>query len=599
MNVITTNLLRLAACLVLHLSFIQAFSQTVYYVDGTNGNNSNNGLTPGTAWKTIQKAGDDATPNSTVLIRGGTYTENVVIKASGTAGNPIVFKAYPQELVFLDGTGTPGTTLLKIINKSYLTFEGITLQNLTKNNAQGILVECEAGASVTGLTFRKLTVHDIRWTTSKTKEPGDNDNAQPFIVYGRGTTADRAITNLVIDSCEFYDNIPGYSEVLSIDGNVNGFTITNNRVHDNINIGIYAGGNYKECSVPALDHARNGLIEKNICYRNTALYATSGGIYADGALDVVIRRNICYENGYGVEVGAEENGTTERITVVNNLFYNNEDAGIAVGGYTTKTTGQVLSSLFRNNTLLKNDSKKNGSGEIYITKASQCVFQNNILYATSENTLLSLEKIDPQAGNTFDYNLYYTATGKSDDITINWRSTSKPYTDFAKYKAGTLQDANSRFLYPGVISIVLPTPNLQLNTGSVAIDAGNPATALLADETDFDGRPRLSNNRIDIGAYEGLSTSGTVTSSGGNDIAIIRLTAFPNPAQRQITIQTTPVPGERVYMLCTVRGKELRRIQTHETEITWDLTTLPTGVYLVRVLQGVAQQTTRIVVTNP
>ncbi|MBT1711557.1 right-handed parallel beta-helix repeat-containing protein [Fulvivirgaceae bacterium PWU5] len=596
MNVITTNLFRLAVCLVLQLSFIQAFSQTVYYVDGTNGNNSNNGLTPGAAWKTIQKAGDNATRNSTVLIRGGTYKENVTINVSGAANEPIVFKAYPQESVFLDGTGTSGTTLLTIVNQSYLTFEGITLQNLTKNNAQGILVECEAGATMTTLAFRKLTVRNIRWTTSKTAIPGDNDNAQPFIVYGRGTTAQRAITNLVVDSCEFYDNIPGYSEVLSIDANVDGFTITNNRVHDNINIGIYAGGNYGECTVPALDHARNGLIEKNTCYRNTALYATSGGIYVDGAMDVIVRRNTCYENGYGIEVGAEEDGTTERITVINNLFYNNEDAGIAVGGYTTETTGQVLSSIFRNNTLLKNDSKKNGSGEFYVTKASQCVFQNNIVFAGSENTLLSLENISPQTGNTFNYNVYYTALGKSDDINVNWRT--KEYSDFGKYKTGTSQDANSRFIAPGLISATLPTPNLQLNAGSAAIDMGNPATTLLTNETDFGGQPRLLNSRIDIGAYEGLSTSGTVTTSGGNDIAIIKLNAFPNPAQRQITIQTTEVPGDRIFILYNVRGEEQRRAQTRDTEITWDINTLPGGVYLVRVLYGAAQQTTRVVVAN-
>ncbi|MBT1685988.1 right-handed parallel beta-helix repeat-containing protein [Dawidia soli] len=596
MNVITTTLLRLAACLVLQLSVTQAFSQTVYYVDGANGNNSNNGLTPGSAWKTIQKAGNSATPNSTVLIRGGTYNENVTINVSGAAGQPIVFKAYPQETVLLDGTGTSGTRLLTIQNKSYLTIEGITLQNLTKNNAQGIFVECEADATMTTLAFRKLTVRTIRWTTSKTAIPGDNDNAQPFIVYGRGTTAQRAITNLVVDSCEFYDNIPGYSEVLSIDGNVDGFTVTNNRVHDNINIGIYAGGNYGECTVPALDHARNGLIEKNTCYRNTALYATSGGIYADGALDVVIHRNTCYENGYGIEVGCEENGTTERITVINNLFYNNEDAGIAVGGYTTETTGQVLSSLFRNNTLLKNDSKKNGSGEFYITKASQCVFQNNIVFAGTENTLLSLENISPQAGNTFDYNLYYTATGKAHDINVLWRN--KEYSDFGKYKTGSAQDANSRFLAPGLISATLPTPNLQLNTGSAATDMGNPATSLPDGETDFGGKPRLLNGRVDIGAYEGLSTSGTVTASGGNDIAIIRLSAFPNPAQRNITIQTTETPGDRVFILCTIQGVALRREQTRETAITWDVNNLPAGVYLVRVLYGAMQQTTRIVVAN-
>src|SRR5690349_11445221 len=67
---------------------------TVYYVDGAQGNNQNDGLTLATAWKTIQKSFDAAVAGSTVMIKGGTYYEQLTVKVSGTAGNPITFSNY-------------------------------------------------------------------------------------------------------------------------------------------------------------------------------------------------------------------------------------------------------------------------------------------------------------------------------------------------------------------------------------------------------------------------------------------------------------------------------------------------------------------------
>ena len=67
--------------------------QTNYYVDGSAGNDLNSGTSLNNAWKTIQKACDVALPNSTIQIKTGTYRENIVVNVSGTAGNPITFKA--------------------------------------------------------------------------------------------------------------------------------------------------------------------------------------------------------------------------------------------------------------------------------------------------------------------------------------------------------------------------------------------------------------------------------------------------------------------------------------------------------------------------
>jgi len=474
-------------------------SVAVYYVNGASGNDSNDGLTLATAWKTIQKSFDAAVAGSTVMIKGGTYYEQLAVHVSGTAGNPVTFTNYNGEQVIIDGSKITGTTILTITDRKFLIFSNLTVQNITKNNAMGILVSASKTGGVSDLTFRKVVLKNINWTSSASTIPNSNQNAQPFIAFGFGAAQANAITNLVIDSCEFSNNITGFSESLSLDGNIDGFTITNNKVHDNTNIGIAAIGHYGVSSNSALDQSRNGLIRGNTCFNNISDYATSGGIYVDGGKDIKIDRNITYQNGYGIEIGNEENGTASNITVTNNVIYMNEVTGLAIGGYDGGTTGQVTNCIIRNNSFFKNNTNNDGSGEFYMTKASNCTIGNNAFYTNSQNTLFSLENISPQTGNIIDYNDWYTQTGNASDININWRNTS--YSSFTTYKTKTAQDAHSSFKDPLFTSIGT-TPDLHVKAGSPCLKTGNAAWITDATEVDLDGKPRVVNGAVDMGAYQ-------------------------------------------------------------------------------------------------
>ncbi|OQP56798.1 hypothetical protein A3860_09435 [Niastella vici] len=477
---------------------VNATAVKTYYVDGTSGNDSNDGLSLATAWKTIQKSFNTAVAGGLVLIKGGTYYEQLTVKVSGTAGSPVTFTNYNGEQVIIDGSKNSGTTIVTIADKSNLVFSNLTIQNMTKNNATGVLLSASKSGAASNITFRNVVFKNIKWTSSASTTPNSSQNAQPFIAFGYGTAQANAITNLVIDSCEFTGNITGYSESLSLDGNIDGFTITNNKVHDNSNIGIAAIGHYGTSSNSTLDQSRNGLIRGNICYNNKAGYATSGGIYVDGGGNIKIDQNITYQNGYGIEIGNEENGTASNITVTNNVIYLNEVAGIAIGGYDSGNSGQVTNCIIRNNSFLKNNTNNDGSGEIYMTKASNCTIGNNVFYTNSQNTLFTLENISPQTGNSFDYNDWYTQSGNASNININWRSTS--YSSFSTYKTKTGMDAHSVFQDPLFTS--LTTPDLHLKTGSPALKTGNAAWITDATEKDLDGKPRVVNGAVDMGAYE-------------------------------------------------------------------------------------------------
>lgn len=569
---------------VLLLVYNLGFSQVNYYVDKVSGNNANNGSATA-PWKTIQKAANSATPNSIVNIKAGTYNENVVINVSGTTGNYITFKNYANDNVIIDGTGTSGSTLLTITNKNYLKFENLTIQNKTVNDAQGVLVQTTGTNSSTDLTFKNLTIKNINWTAIKSTPANPNTNAQGLIVYGRNG----GITNLTIDSCKVFDNILGYSEALAINGNVDGFTVKNCIVHDNTNIGIDILGHEGTASPPSLDEARNGIVINNECYNNVSIYATSAGIYVDGARNISIERNKSYQNGYGIEVGAEQNGIVQQITVKNNLIYKNKEAGLSIGGFDSGTTGQVINSVIRNNTFLQNDTSNSGAGEISMSKASSCTFENNIFYTGSQNVLMSIGSSSPQGNNIFNYNCWYTPNNNQNDITVDWRGTS--YDTFSAYRSATGQDANSLYANPNLVSTSSTPPNVHLNTASACINKGRPTTVINSGELDFYGAGRISNTIIDIGASEYSVTLGTKTNenvSFGN--------VYPNPSTGIFNFELDADKRSNLITIYNLSGQELKKYTFPANKFSIDLSGLAEGTYFVKIEDKNAVMSKKIVI---
>ena len=473
-------------------------TKSTLYVNGATGNDANDGKTISSAFKTIQKAANNAGAGCLVLISGGTYKEQITIASSGTILNPIIFSGNNSDPVLIDGSGFNTGTMLSITDKSNLIFKGLTIKNFTGKDVQGILVNASANGGVANITFRHLTIQAISWSASTTTLPTSANNAQPFIVYGHGLTQANAVVNVILDSSVVSNNIPGFSEAISFDGNIDGFTISNNTVSNNTNIGIAAIGNYGTSTNSIFDQARNGLITGNTCFNNISLYATSAGIYIDGGRNIKITRNRTYSNGTGIEVGNEQNGNASNMIVAGNLLYQNQVAGLAIGGYDSKTTGQVLNSIFVNNTLYQNNTLLDGTGEMVVTKASGCLIENNIFCTNSQNLLYSLNPILPQSGNIINYNCWFTSGQNPSNIQVNYLSAS--YTAFGTYQQATSQDKQSLFSDPFFVNAALNV-NFHLQASSMCLNAGNPAAIKDINASNFDGMPLISGGSVNIGAY--------------------------------------------------------------------------------------------------
>lgn len=499
------------ACL--RIAFLLASSplahSATYYV-ATGGNDAWPG-TLGQPWKTIQKAANTLDPGDTVLVRGGVYGGPVTVNVSGSASAGYVTLAnYPGETPVVDALGItppPGETgLFLVAGRHHLVIRGFELRNYKTADVTRI----PAGVFVAGtshhIEIRGNNVHHIENTGGTVSDSG---NAFGIAVYG---TQPQPITDLIVDGNEVHHCKLGSSESVTVNGNVTTFQVTHNRVHDNNNIGIDFIGFEGTCSDPTQDQARDGVCRDNVVW-NISSYGnqaygneySAAGIYCDGATRVTIERNVVYQCDFGFELASEHPGkATSHITLRDNFAYWNRAAGVSLGGYNDTSTGNCENCVVRNNTFFRNDSLRQGCGEMQFQYRclNNSVLQN-IFVANAQNLMLSNPGTG-NVGNVFNWNLYYCPSGTNAG---QWEWSGTTRTGFAAWKSAGGQDANSIFADPKFVN---PTaPDLHLTPASPAVDAADPSAVPAPGELDVDGGARKVGPRMDIGADE-LALTGAI-----------------------------------------------------------------------------------------
>lgn len=187
-----------------------------------------------------------------------TFAPAVAINVSGSAvGGYVTFQNYPGEMPILDSaTLTPpqnaDAALFLLNGRSYVSILGFELRSYksasTSRTPAGILLR---GARQ-HVQIRNCNVHDIWNTAGNTTTVG---NAFGIAIYGSSTTP---ATDITIDGCEVHHLKTGASEAVVLNGNVTSSAVTNNRVHDNNNIGIDFIGFEGTCPDSAQAQARAG-----------------------------------------------------------------------------------------------------------------------------------------------------------------------------------------------------------------------------------------------------------------------------------------------------------------------------------------------------
>lgn len=482
-------------------SNLKVFAVANYYVNGASGSDANAGTSTATALKTIQAALYKTTNGvgANIYVMAGTYKERLYWPTSGASSSePITLTSYNGAVVTLDGvnaTNNAQNEMLAIASRSHIRIDHINITNNTRANAKGIYIV----GNGTDIQVTYCKISNIGWTTNGSATPTSTDNASPFIIVGSTSTS---YSQIYIGSNEIFNCNTGYSEGLTLTGNVENFLIEMNTIHDIKNIGMDMSGNYSWTGAPAnVNYARNGNVKSNTVYNCVSPVATSGGIYVDGGKWINIEGNTCYANYAGITVGCENNNNTvEGINIRSNFIYNNIEAGLLIGS--NQPNSKVINSTVSNNTLYKNYSKGGWGGEISMQNLDNVKFINNIIYSRS-NIVVIASATYTSTNLTYDYNKYYTLSGVATNITFDWGGNNNTtYSSLATYRTGTGLDANSTYGNPGLVSGTLPSPNLHLTSTSACVNTGLPTYVLQTGELDIDKAARIVNSRIDIGADE-------------------------------------------------------------------------------------------------
>lgn len=495
----------------------------------TTGTASNAG-TLASPWS-LAKAFSSASAGDTVHVRGGTYTSGPYsISVSGTATQPIVFRNYAGETPILDMTGKSPTLdqsdspIISIQNRSNLVVQGFILQNYITSNQdglpEGILLAARSSGSCNNVRLLGNTIRNIQ-QNNNVKNNFDA-NAHGIKVAGRNSNA---MTGIVIDGNQLYNLRLGASEAMPINGNVVGFRVTNNVIHDCNNIGIDLIG-YEGSISPSIDRARDGVVSGNVVYNIDARYnpayggdfATGGGdpsaagIYVDGGTRIIIERNVVYGCNYGVEIATEADlsagATADFITLRNNLIRHNQQAGLIMGGYNS-SRGATQNCTIVNNTFYANGTDASTVQIFGQHHVQNNVFKNNIIVAALNSSIVvgvyGSSAVSSFTGNTFSYNLYYALSGASPVFDLNGSKSLSQWQSATSLSGGDVGSsaAEPQFADP-FPSQGSPTTSWQLSASSPAINTGEPSPAYQpADgEDDFFGDARLRAGRVDRGADE-------------------------------------------------------------------------------------------------
>ncbi|WP_177230255.1 right-handed parallel beta-helix repeat-containing protein [Chitinophaga sp. CF118] len=477
-------------------------STHTYYVSPA-GNDANAG-TLKAPLRGINTALGKAIAGDTVIVRKGIYYEKVAFPKSGRLDKVITLKAYTGEIPVIDGTGlsiTGKEALVTISSVSYITFEGFDVCNYKSSTPWANVNGIWANGSSSNLIIRNNRIYNIEHNVA----PADGRSGHGIEIIGNTTIA---MKNILVEGNEIHDCNTGYSENLTINGYVDGFTIRGNKIYNAENIGIDAAGGYAANTTPAFNYARNGLITGNELYNIDMSTGPLGGhgaigIYVDGARNIIIEKNNVHEVDRGIGIVSENDAFPTNDCIVRNNFVSNSwRAGIYMGGYLNYTSGGTSNCYVVNNTLYYNNKELGAFGEIEgeIRLTEQCfnnVIKNNIIYARPVDVFVH-KYTSTGSGNVIDNNLYFT-TGTPQWI---WNSTNGPaITDFSAWKTTSVNDASSVYgIDPLLVSSTLP--DLHIQSTSPANNTGVVISADVNGQTDIDGRPRIINNKISKGAHQ-------------------------------------------------------------------------------------------------
>ena len=379
-----------------------------YYVDSSVGNDSNDGLSPTTAWRTIAKVNAFSfSPGDSIQFnKGCTWREMLTPSSSGSAANPITFGAYgsgPNPIIsgsdLLTTWTTEGSYYYKTValgpSVNAVTqafFDGASLATVASKgalvtgkwwwdaaNMRVYIYDNPAGHTVEANTrLRALTLTALSYVAFQnlhfTKANQDNIG-----VYS--TAGTRVVTNITFDHVlsdyAFEHGMFDYSPSPYSHNNV---TISYSEFAFNNASGIEKNGIGASWLVDHSTFHDNSLTNADVFTGGIRFVASNS---TDRATNATIQYSVAYNNGTDISGIVSTAGDGFWFDTVGagckmlyNLSYNNHDAGILVEAL----TGVLIQG---------NVASGNATGIRFYNHVQNSKMYNNTVYgSTSVNILM-------------------------------------------------------------------------------------------------------------------------------------------------------------------------------------------------------------------
>ena len=482
------------------------YSGPNYYVNGTSGNDANNGSF-NHPFKTIQKAVNVSVNGDTIFVMAGTYlpsTGQIIITNKNTPSSWLTIRNYNSDYVLINGTncptGYPGFTWNSVIefsNSKYIRVSGLHVNH----SARGAF--------------------DVQTTSSHIRI--DNCSMSNCSVWA--IKCQNGVNNITAEHNYVYKNFNNWSgvwasnEVFSFE-NVKTFNISNNTFIGNsqLNIDVKGGGSLgKICYNNINTTAGLCLITGFHLYGGAGVYIDAQGIVKN----VSIYNNKIYGNNTGISLNTETTGHYEYIYVYNNVINMTNKTGgapsdIGSGRIPMGLANTGISSDLFHNIYIYSNTISTGINNIYSTftvghytinqwptnNLQKVYIVNNIFHtdvSTGSYIIFNIRHITYESGVfIMDRNSFYRSTNP---IYCYWNGTT--------YSSGSNPEkfgTNAVFASPLFQDV--SNDNFHLTSLSPCVNTGNSTLVPLVD---FDGVTRPQGAGYDIGAYENGTSTYTVT----------------------------------------------------------------------------------------
>jgi hypothetical protein len=473
-----------------------AFAAT-YYVDATNGNDTNDGLSTSAPWETIAKVNaSNFNPGDQILFkRGQIWREQFTMPSSGSEGNPITFGAYGNgnkpvisgadiisgwsadpyyaniwsatvtskpNIVWLDGTVGTNVTSKAAVNgpgKWYAAGNTLFLYSTVDPSTVYTSPGVEAGArdyAIYNSTKNYVTIQNL---TAK------NANVQVVRL--------RNCTNNILDTMNIY-NAPQHTVLVDIGGGTH--NIQNCEIY-NAGIGNTTMG--VGCGILTVG-TTTGIIVQNNYIHDIGGTMGDHGVYASSGANIVRYNHMKNILGYLISVTKAAHNTQ--------VYYNIAENCRGLCNIGLHSDGVPEGILIENNTVVNSESR----GVLYWGDGvhTGTVVKNNIFFNSGVPTFAAIDVKDSGVGFTSDYNCFYTDSA-------HFASWLGSYSDsLTAWQTASGQDAHSVNSNPLFVST--PSPDFHLQPTSPCINAG----VNVGLTQDYDGKSVPKGGTPDIGAFE-------------------------------------------------------------------------------------------------